>query len=493
MALVLKVVILAVLLRGTLGFPVLMVRGGGEGRRWIYLPFHSQAEDDKMIFNKILRLNRDSPQKLSEGDIALRFSRSAWNCPGNNCYWPKSSDGTIHVPYTFSLVYSVDDRAAITTAMQEFATMTCIRFIPRMAESNYLQFTSSPKSGCWSYIGMVGGVQALNLEQEGCLESGIIQHELFHALGFIHENNRSDRDTFIQIQWQYISERDQYNFKRQTDSNNLGLPYDYNSLMHMGRYSYTNTSGMATIVPIPDPDIFIGQRYGLSNLDVAKINKLYKCNLCRTLLSDPSGRFSFNASLPLWSGGSCLWLMRIPSEQSSPGCFSNYLAVYDGDSMASPVLLARTCALRKDISVVASSYKMLVEFSSDGSNATSYFSASYSSVICGGTLTSSKGVVTSPNFPSEYPPSTDCTWAINAPLGYKIYLSMNSFQLEDSTDCAYDYLTISASDDPLRKYCGYYGMLPLLFSGTSLTLKFHSDEVLQFRGFNATYCFRHLN
>nr|XP_033784473.1 astacin-like metalloendopeptidase isoform X2 [Geotrypetes seraphini] len=461
-----------------------------------------------MIFNKILRLNRGSPQKLSEGDIALRSVRSAWNCPASNCFWPKSSDGTIPVPYTFSLVYSEDHRATITLAMQEFTTMTCIRFIPRKAESNYVQFTSSPRSGCWSYIGMVGGGQALNLEQEGCLERGIIEHELSHALGFIHENNRSDRDAYVQIQWQYVSEGDRYNLKRQTDSNNLGLLYDYNSVMHMGRYSYTNTSGMATIVPVPDPNISIGQRYGLSNLDIAKINKLYNCNLCRTLLSEPTGKFSFSLSPTLWTGGSCLWLMRIPSEQgsskqtqvllkfnrfyiqSSPGCSSNYITVYDGDSRTSPLLLDRACAMRQALAMVASSNHMLLEFFSDGMNASSNFSASYSSVNCGGTFTSTKGVVTSPNFPSEYPPSLDCTWTIIAPLGYKIYLKMNAFELEDSAYCTYDYLTISDSDGFLGKYCGYYGMLPMLFSGSSLVLAFHSDEFMEFQGFNATYFFQ---
>ncbi|XP_030058295.1 astacin-like metalloendopeptidase [Microcaecilia unicolor] len=507
MALVSKVVILVALLHVTLGFPILM-RRAEEGRRWIYLPFYSQAEDEKMIFNKILRLNRESPQKLSEGDIALRSIRSAWNCPTGNCFWPKSSDGTVHVPYTFSLVYSVDDRARITAAMQEFTTMTCIRFIPRTAETNFLQLTSSPRSGCWSYIGKIGGGQALNLEQQGCLEKGIIEHELSHALGFIHENNRSDRDAYVKIQWQYVSESDHYNLNRQTDSNNLGLPYDYNSVMHMGRYSYTNTAGMATIVPIPDPNISIGQRYGLSNLDIAKINKLYNCNLCRTLLSEPTGRFSFNLSPSRWTRGSCLWLIRIPSEQGSskhpqvvlkfntfyiqpsPSCFSNYITVYDGDSRTSPVLLARACAVRQALAIVASSYHMLLEFFSDGRNASNYFSASYNSVNCGGTLTSTKGVVTSPNFPSEYPPSLDCIWTIIAPLGNKIYLRMNSFELEDSDDCTYDYLTISDSDGFLGKYCGYYGMLPMLFSGNSLILTFHTDEFLEFQGFNATYIFQ---
>lgn len=47
--------------------------------------------------------------------------------------------------------------------------------------------------------------------------------------------------------------------------------------MFFCRYTFSNTTGKATIVPIPDASVHIGQRQGLSNLDVAKINKLYNC------------------------------------------------------------------------------------------------------------------------------------------------------------------------------------------------------------------------
>lgn len=58
---------------------------------------------------------------------------------------------------------------------------------------------------CWSNYGKVGGGQTISVMKGGCMWKGIIQHELDHALGFLHEHSRSDRDKYVRIMWEYIS------------------------------------------------------------------------------------------------------------------------------------------------------------------------------------------------------------------------------------------------------------------------------------------------
>lgn len=59
---------------------------------------------------------------------------------------------------------------------------------------------------CFSVVGTTGGKQLLSLQRFACTRQGIIQHELLHALGFHHEHTRNDRDQYIKINWENISE-----------------------------------------------------------------------------------------------------------------------------------------------------------------------------------------------------------------------------------------------------------------------------------------------
>lgn len=59
-----------------------------------------------------------------------------------------------------------------------------------------------------------------------------------HAIGFQHEQTRSDRDSYVYIETRNIQSGVAYNFMRYSPSQitSLGVPYDYTSVMHYSQY-----------------------------------------------------------------------------------------------------------------------------------------------------------------------------------------------------------------------------------------------------------------
>ncbi|MEE6499024.1 hypothetical protein FKM82_003291 [Ascaphus truei] len=441
--------------------------------------------------------------QIYQGDVVMTPGRSANKC--EKCPWTKSSSGKVSVPYTLSFIYDDREKARISTALEELMTLSCIEFVDHTTEKDYLKIHSG--KGCWSHIGKLGGGQIVSLARGSCLSHGIIQHEVLHSLGFIHEQNRSDRDQYVDIMYQYITAGDIDNFNK-TDSDNLGLPYDYSSVMHYGRYYASHTSGQATIIPKPDASVSIGQRYGVSSLDVSKLNKLYNCNLCRSVLTGTSGILtSGNYPSAYPNDSSCVWLIRIQSDkvflqfnafdvQSSKNCASDYIKVYDGASRTSPVLLDKACGTGQLPPLVASGTVMLVEFVSDTAVTGAGFKASYSTLKCGGTFSSDNGIVTSPGYPEKYPNSVDCIFPILAPMGYKIKMTFTNFQLEFASSCSvnYDYLVVydgsSITAPKLGTFCSQTEIPPPVTSTeNSMLLMFHSDVWVTQEGFRAIYSF----
>ncbi|XP_078100755.1 hatching enzyme 1.2-like, partial [Sander vitreus] len=189
------------------------------------------------------------------------------------CFWKKDSSGLVTVPFTVSSEFTSSEKQLIVSSLQDFHRKTCIRFVPRNNEIDYVSVEN--KDGCFSMFGKVGGSQLLSLNRQGCLYYGIIQHEFNHALGFRHEQTRSDRDKYVRINWENIDPEMSFNFDKQV-TNNQNTPYDYTSIMHYGRTAFS-INGKDSITPIPDANVQIGQRQGLSSWDIIRINKLYSC------------------------------------------------------------------------------------------------------------------------------------------------------------------------------------------------------------------------
>ncbi|KFM81503.1 Zinc metalloproteinase nas-15, partial [Stegodyphus mimosarum] len=109
--------------------------------------------------------------------------------------WPKG-----RIPYV--IAPSLRNKSEeIKKAMKYIEVRTCIRFVPRTRESNYVYMIKN--QSCSSFQGMVGGAQRLSLGN-GCYKMGKILHELVHAIGFSHEQSRFDRDEYITIHWENI-------------------------------------------------------------------------------------------------------------------------------------------------------------------------------------------------------------------------------------------------------------------------------------------------
>ncbi|XP_064182270.1 hatching enzyme 1.2-like isoform X3 [Anguilla rostrata] len=229
--------------------------------------------DDLDITTRIMQSNNGSIEMLMEGDLIVSNTRNAMKCRNNRCLWKKSSDGLVEVPYTVSREFSYYQRKRIVKAMKTFNIQTCIRFVPRSSQRDYISIEN--RGGCYSYLGRTGGKQVVSLSRYGCVYHGIIQHALNHVLGFYHEHTRSDRDEYVRINWENVAPRTIYNFQKQ-NTNNLNTPYDYTSIMHYGRTAFS-TNGKDTITPISNPNQSIGQRRRMSMGDILRIKKLYNC------------------------------------------------------------------------------------------------------------------------------------------------------------------------------------------------------------------------
>lgn len=92
------------------------------------------------------------------------------------------------------------ERTAIRSAFKQFSLKTCVSFVPkRTTDVDYVSIENS-NTGCWSSVGRVGGKQIVNLQSPMCTDVlGVILHELTHAIGFIHEQSREDRDGYVKI------------------------------------------------------------------------------------------------------------------------------------------------------------------------------------------------------------------------------------------------------------------------------------------------------
>ena len=186
---------------------------------------------------------------------------------------------------------SIQGQQVVLSAMTDIqnATYQHILFFQSNTASNRIYFTQnsdsqSTKGGCWSWIGMQGGRQQLNLEVAKCQDKGRAIHEILHALGMMHEQSRPDRDNYITVNNSNLTPVGAQNvsFKYWDRDMAEHTTFDFGSIMMYEQYIYDTRFSYNPFQPVfylnvsVPSTVKIGQRDGLSESDINTLNSRYQ-------------------------------------------------------------------------------------------------------------------------------------------------------------------------------------------------------------------------
>lgn len=205
-------------------------------------------------------------------------------------YWTVGQTGNIPwykcvIPYTFNDSFTDFEKESIKKYMNKITDASKINpndagiiFIPKTNEIEFITFnkTSDDLKCGDSNIGKRLGTSVINLTSNCITEQNVI-HELLHSLGFNHEQQRKDRDSYVKINYDNILDDRKIQFDITTNvvSNEIILKtdYDYNSIMQYPSKAFSKNN-KETIEPIKNADITFSNKE-LSSVDKKRLQMYY--------------------------------------------------------------------------------------------------------------------------------------------------------------------------------------------------------------------------
>ncbi len=192
----------------------------------------------------------------------------------------KWTDNTVVYSLEAGLSQSVLNELQIS--MDEWTSKTNIQFRERTNEDTYVRIRPNGAScNC-------GRATLGSFGNQGFIELGsgstavVIIHEIGHTLGYIHEQNRADRNSFVIINFENIEEGAEDQFFISNSAEFLTSQFDINSTMMYGSFTFSG-NGQPTIVDI-NGNLLPPRQAALSQLDIEGTNAAYpgviSGNLC---------------------------------------------------------------------------------------------------------------------------------------------------------------------------------------------------------------------
>jgi len=194
-------------------------------------------------------------------------SKTAQYKPKNPLLWP-----TADIP--FAIDPDCPNADLIMASLQYFNENTPIRFVQIQNQKDGIVFVRGD-SNCYSYLGHVGRIQPVFLSDK-CGEREIL-HEVMHALGFIHEQSRTDRNQYVEIEWDNIQPDFQLQFLKAPKSYMVATGatvFDYNSVMLYRPNAFAKSPSLESMRSLTDSKIKPSEQ-GLSSGDLNRLYKVY--------------------------------------------------------------------------------------------------------------------------------------------------------------------------------------------------------------------------
>ena len=177
-------------------------------------------------------------------------------------------------------------------------------------------------------------------------------------------------------------------------------------------------------------------------------------------------------------------------------CHGSWIVVFDGPTADPEKILSQNCGNIAPDDVRSTSNEMTIRFYTDGTQEIHGFEASFDFKTSGcGDFYDARdgpGFIKSPGFPMPYPHDLNCTYTVQADTGSVIELDFTSFNIEKSSSCSWDHLTIYDSDQAdedalIGKFCGDDKPGKIFSSGQYIFMVFISDGSSNDEGWEARY------